>query len=173
VQFTTLLGSTDWPFVVVDAQELERLTASMRAEKAALSGAVAFGRDRDGSFLAFRANKVVSARGKTAKSFVSLLTSRLAKSAARRRLRTDPLEKEGAEPLSPAAAYVHANVPSALKDERARDIYRACVQSKSFVAEPMPDGRIQLRMDSFQGGRRRSFVDAATWALIEPHLPRR
>lgn len=52
VWFTTHLGSTRWPVEVVDALELEGLTAALR-ERFPDATTVAFGRDVDGAFLTF------------------------------------------------------------------------------------------------------------------------
>lgn len=67
-------------------------------------------------------------------------------------------------------AHRFTEVPEAIVDKRARDLYRACAEAKSFQAEKLGDGGIALRIEDSSGGRRRSFVDEASWTLIAKHL---
>lgn len=157
VRFTTTLGSTRWPFEIVDGQDCEALTRSARAEHAKLGDAIAFGRDRDGTILAFRGSAVVSPMGTLAKGFLGFLRARI--------------EAERA-PAPPAAepAYRFVEVPAELVDKRARDLFYACAEAEAFHAEALGDGRVELRIEVAGGGRRRSFVDQATWELVAKHL---
>lgn len=163
VQFTTRFGSTDWPFAIVDAQEVEALTEAMHREHPALRDAVAFGHDVVGAFLAFRRDVVVNASGKVAPSFLALLEAKIGE----RSLLVLP-DAPTSEARTPRQAS--ADVPDAIQDERARAIFRACAVSRSYGATVMQDGRIQVSIDDFEGGRRRSFLDPGTWALLERHL---
>ena len=76
-EFTTRFGSTDWPFEIVDAQEIEALTLRMYAEHPMLRGAVAFGRDLDGTYLMFQATEIIGPRGWVARNFLAFLEARL------------------------------------------------------------------------------------------------
>jgi len=173
VTFTTVIGSTSWPVRIVDGQDVEGLTRELRAAHPSLRDAVGFGQDLDGTPLAFRGPTVISPTSALAKSFLSFLMARINEANARdHREAPTPSEVAGRASRRPESgadpAYVWA--PPALTDPRARDLFHACANAKSYAVEPTPDGRRQVVIDGFEGGRRRSFVDAATWTEVELHL---
>ncbi len=156
VEFTARYGLTEWPLSIVDAQEIEALTASMHATHQDLRDAVAFGRGRDGSFLALRGGVIVGPAGVLAGDFLDFLEARIDAPAA-----PEPPAPRAVEPV---------DVPEALEEERARRLFQACATASAYQASRLPGGGVQVRIQDRDGNRRRRVVDADTWAMVERHL---
>lgn len=179
VWFTTTLGSTPWPFEIVDALELNRLTQEMRERfPETRSRWVAFGREADGSFVVFqKSGKPVSIGGPAIAdaSFYELLERRIAERSAQAAAPAAfALAEVPPGDLDAGAAggdRITADVPRRIvDDERINSVWRAVAEAKKFAVSACPDGRVQVQIDEFNGGRRRMFLDAAAWATVERHL---
>jgi cell wall assembly regulator SMI1 len=165
VGFTTQLGSTTWPLEIVDAQELEKLTEVLRTRFGSKArGVVAFGREAEGAILAFeRRGKLVAFGGYPVEdaTFLDFLE---------RRIR----ERGGAASLGDAPAVAgppSSDVPYGIvEDEWVNSVWRAVAKASRHTTAPTPDGRIEVSVEDYQGGKRRMFVDAPTWRTIEEHL---
>ena len=89
--------------------------------------------------------------------------------------REDDAQTRAREPQRVAvdtSDIVDVVVPDGITDERSRALFRVCASARSFAADRLPDGRVQLRIDTREGGRRRRLVDADEWALVARGLAR-
>jgi hypothetical protein len=161
VWLTTTVGALTWPLEIVSAREVGRLTEEMKRQFPAVRGAVAVGREADGSFVAYMKHGKLAAVGGRPIEDVTLLDF------LERRI----AQRSGAEK---AAASHDAQVPwRIVEDERINAVWRVVAESKRFSVVNEPDGRIQVVVEDFMTGKRRMFLEPAAWAVVAEHLAAR
>ncbi len=186
VWLTTTLGSLAWPLEIVDALEIGRLTEEMKRQFPNARGVVAaIGREADGSFVGVQKfGKLVAVGGRPLEdaTFLDFLERRIDQ---RSRSKLPPPMSAGAAPKKRGKKGVAEAAPAPVEpsdeqipwrivdDERINSVWRAVAESKNFSATKEPDGRIQVVIEDFMMGKRRMFLDADAWAVVEKHLAAR
>lgn len=182
VWFTTNLGSTKWPLEIVDAVEMGRLTDEMKKAFPNVRGSsFAFGREADGTFVAFqKGSKLVSVGGRPLedKTFFDFLERRIEQRSKPKSVVPAPAKGKGkgkGKGAAPAPAETSDDqIPwRIVEDDRTNSVWRAVAEAKQFTATTGEDGRIQVAIEDFLGGKRRMFIEQDAWAVVKRHLDER